>query len=284
MLLYKAVNPLHRLPKHWIKYLAERYGKIIGYYKELAGENSDVKELPTFDVPTIRNALKDDNVIAIIGRKEGEPIFMLTRHYEKSSKYMIFEVEPGRGKYNSKKSKYYAKNDDFTIQEIMDIIEEMIADKNFENITIETISIDTKRIQKAEYRTKLRSIIDPYQPIGYEPYDKRPLLTTKQRDLIKKYAEVKRPKLDKKLEEEIEKIKKKIIDNINQSLSSIENDIKKGYTYNITKRTIGDLISRNLDTTPLERLASAYGIFSLSYSSKDKPGDIANKLKLLDLQ
>lgn len=291
MFLYEAVNPLHGLPKHWIKYLTERFGKRPGYYygKEMAGESSNVKELPQFDAPTIKNAFKDTGVIAIIGRKEGQPIFMIARHYDKSTKYLFFEVTPGHGQYYSRQTGYYSrgrknKDDDYTLQEVIEIIERIIADKDFSNVTIETITNDPVRGQKIEDRGKLRNIIDPLEPTGYREYDKRPYVSRKQKELIKKYAAIKRPKLDQKVDKEIEIIKKKIMDTIDIALTKTIDDIKHGYSFSVDKKSIGEKIAAQLNLDPLRKLADAYSTLASSYSDDDTPGEVARKLKRLGLQ
>jgi hypothetical protein len=292
MFLYEAVNPLHGLPKHWIKYLTERYGKQPGYYygKELAGESSHVQELPKFDAPTIRNAFKDENVIAIIGRKEGEPLFMIVHHYEKITKYQIFEVTPGRGRYDSKMKGYYRgrssrdKDDDYTMPEIMEILNQMVADKNFANVTVESITKDPVRGQKIEARGKLRSIVDPFAPESYDTYNKKPHASPKQKELIKKYAAAKHPKFDEKVNKEVEEIKKQVMQTIDAALVKTIQDVKKGYTFSIDKKTLGEQIVAKINLEPLRKLASAYSALQTSWGTEDKPGDVASKLKQLGLQ
>jgi hypothetical protein len=292
MLLFEAVNPLHGLPKHWIKYLTERYGKQPGNYygKEMAGESSHVQELPSFDAATIRNAFKDSNVLAVIGRKEGMPLFMLVHHYDKTTKYQFFEVTPGRGRYDSRQTGYYSgrssrdKNDDFTMPEIMEILEKMVVDKDFSNVTVETITKDPVRGEKIESRGKLRNIVDPLAPSGYQSYNNKPFISPKQKELIKKYAATKRPKLDERVNKEIEAIKKRVAETIDSALSKTVDSVKKGYTFSIDKKSLGEQITSQINLDNLKRLASAYSALQLNFSEEDTPGDVAQKLKQLGLQ
>lgn len=295
MYLFEAVNPLQGLPKHWIKYLAERFGRaeFSSAGKLLGGEGSKVKELAKFDTSNIKEALKDDNVLAVIGRMEADPLFMIAKHYKKSTRYLFFETKPGKGFYDTKSTddyvnygrrKGYDYNDDYSLQEIFQVLEKIKGDSDFSNITVESIAKDPKRSEKVDTRYKIKNIVDPYAVPGYKAYSDIPYATSKQKDIIKKYASIKRPKLDAKVDEEVKKIKERVASTIDAALVKTITNVKQGYSFSVDKRSLGEEILKQVNLSPLLKLADAYKALETTWSEEDKPGDVARKLKQLGLQ
>lgn len=282
MYLFEAINPLVGLPRHWIAFLTEKYGKNAYSNAELAGEKSSVEELKTTNMWEVKDALKDENILAVIGRIEAKPFFMIAKDPQKQIKYLLFETLPGKGRYDSQSSYIrYAKSDSFTLNEILDIIKKLKGDEDFSTMTLEKISRDPERKGKAEVRTTLRNIKDPYISSGTD-YAKRPYTTPKQKEIIKKYAEKKFPNLNDKLSEEIEKLKKQAGHALEYTLASVIKDIKQGYSYSIDRKRIGESIASQLNTEGLQKLAKAYSVLITRYSSDiETPGDIAKKFKKL---
>ncbi len=159
----------------------------------------------------------------------------------------------------------------------------MVVDKDFSNVTIETITRDPVRGQKIESRGKLKNIVDPLVPSGYQSYNNKPFISPKQKELIKKYAATKRPKLDERVNKEIEVIKKRVAETIDSALAKTVDDVKKGYSFNVDKKSLGEKIVAQINLEPLRRLADAYSTLELNYNQEDTPGEIARKLKRLGL-
>jgi len=278
----ESAGPLGGLPKHWIKYLAERWGKGGGSY-DLAGENSVVTPIK-FDPNSIKKALKDENNIAVIGRKDGEPIFMIAPHNNYTSKFRIFETEPSKGSYEAKGTSYYTgqrrrsykTSDSYSMNEIIDIIDKMMANQEFEDLTVEAISKDPLRAEKAKERNVAKQNTDPLftNPSSYG----RGSITSAQKERAKKYGALKRPKLDARIDSEVKKIKDQLGTVLDQALIEVIDSIKKGYTYNVSKDTIARQIANKLDITGIQQLAKAYSAIKTDYAST-YPDDMAKELK-----
>lgn len=281
MYLLEAVNPLHGLPKHWIQFLTAKYGVNMG------GEKSTVEEL-TFDEETIKNTLKDNNILAIIGRKGGLPLFMIAKHEDKPTKFSIFDTSPKHGKFKSMEKGYYGykkreTNDDYNMGEMMNVISSMVNDKDFSDVTIESITKDPERAKKIAHRSKLKNIIDPFESPGMIGYIKKPILSSKQRELIKKYAQKKIPELDKKVDNEINRLKNQIISTIDQALNKTIEEVKKGYSFSVDKKSLGEKITSQINISNLVKLAKGYSILNNIYSQEVTPGEITKQLKDLGL-
>lgn len=273
------------LPKHWIKYLALRWGK--GYTSsrpDMAGDNSTVVQLKVFDPGKIKKALNDINNVAIIGRVSGEPVFMIARNYYKPTKYSIFEVTPGNGQFGAKGSTNYTRrgrkstNDAYSLNEMVYTLDQLFQDqgKSFSGLTLDIISIDQERFEKANKRRQYKnSGKDPLKPeIG--AYSTHPSIAQKERS--KKYAEIKRPELDKKIEKEVENIKNQMSIALDKALESLIKNVKEGNTYSVNRTNIAANIANAINTQGIERLAKAYSAINVKYSDKS-PTEISRDLK-----
>jgi hypothetical protein len=275
--LIEAAGSLAGLPKHWIKYLTSEMGYRLG------GEKSEITKLKQFHPWQIRNALKDENNLAVIGRIDGEPLFMITRHYDYEIKYHFFETTPGEGYHDSKGERsYYGRRgqrvkDSYTMNQVIDIVDQMAQDKTFENLTIESISKDPERKEKIEKRRQIKNIEDPLKKLS-DRWSKSP--SPRQEERAKKYVELKKPKIDKKLEEKKEKIKNQILNSFEEAFAKIEDDIKSGYTFKIDKKNIGNTLLSKIDISELYKIADAYG--TITGYSRD-PVEVSKKIKKLGL-
>jgi hypothetical protein len=292
MYLYEAINPLQGLPKHWIKFLTEKHGKQLGstYGKDMAGENSHVEELRTTKIWEIKDVLKDDNILAVIGRLEAKPLFMAAKHDGSDRQYYMFEVTPSSGRHSSKSVRRYNTRsgrsplvDHYSLKDVLSVIEELKGDTDFSGITFEKISKDPERGSKIEKRLISNKPTDPYESPGTTGYSKSPLTTPKQKEIIKKYGELKRKKLDIKVDEEIEKIKNQVVAAIPGALATAISSVKRGYSYNISNVSIAKEIAQKINIDNLTTLAQAYRTLELNYSDTTKPSDVAANLKKLGM-
>jgi len=277
--LLEAAGPLAGLPKHWIKYLTDKYDTpTLG----MAGEKSTAVKLKQFHPWQIKNALKDENNLAVIGRIDNQPLFMVAPHENYKIKYRIFEVNPDYGNYKSMTDRYSSgESDSFTISQVIDVVDQLTQDKTFENLTIESISKDPKRDIKIEKRRKIKS--QPEDPLkqtektywGTEP-------SVQQKERTKKYKERKLPELEKKLKEVKKEFKDNLTKGFDEAFKEIEKNIKEGRTYYAKKEIIARKLISNDIILKLENLTKAYEILSGRYSSKN-PIEIIKQLKRLNL-
>ena len=285
----EAAGALAGLPKHWIKYLAERWGKNAGYAGEMAGEHSTITPIKQFDPGKIKKALKDKENLAVIGRVDGEPLFMITPHHTQETKFSIFEVKPGEGRYDSKgvttyrgrRSRRIRTADSYNINEVVDILDQLFQaeGKDFKGMTIEAISKDPTRKAKAEQRQVYKNL--PSDPLySEEPeYQWRERAPSKaQIERGKKYSALKRPKLDAQIETEKQKIKDQINNVIDGVLDGIIKDVKRGYTGSVDKSTFARKMVDVIDIAGIQRVARAYSALGSDYDRKS-PTTMAKELK-----
>lgn len=279
--LNEDAGPLAGLPKHWIKYLTARYGKGYPGYG-MAGENSKTEKLPRFEGKFIKKALKEPMNMAILGKKEGQPMFMISKHDEKSTKFYFFEVEKGKGRHDAKGYTYYGGGrrgrphyaDYYSIDEIMDIVDKMKGDKAFADLEVFAISQDAKRAEKVKARSQEREVQDPLysNPNAYSPNP-----TPAQIKRAKTYSSIKRPKLDARVESEVNKVKAQVSEAIDKALEKAIADMKKGYSWSVSNKAIADSVSKAINIAGLERLAKAYSAIQADYSPN--PTKMAKDLK-----
>lgn len=287
--IFEAAGSLTGLPKHWIKYLAERRGKGTGYGRDLGGEHSVITPIENFDPVKIRKALKDENNLAIIGKINNEPLFMIAPHYDFQTKYHFFETTPKEGYYDSfskgirsqssKRSFNRRQQDSFTLNEVIDLVDQMIQNKNddFSDLTIEAISKDPERQEKIKQRVSSANIKDPLHADSDSYWGiKYPNISQRQR--AKKYAELKQPKLDARIETEKQKIKTQINSALDKIIDKVIDNVKRGYTFNVNKSAIATQLAKELNLSSLEQLTKAYSAIDTSYSSKH-PEEIYKELK-----
>jgi len=277
--LLEAAGPLAGLPRHWIKYLTDRYNApSLG----LAGEKSTAVKLKQFHPWQIKNALKDENNLAVIGRIDNQPLFMVAPHEGYKIKYRVFEVNPDYGNYKSMSDRYSrGDSDSFTISQVIDIVDQLTQDKTFENLTIESISKDPERDIKVEKRKKIKAQTEDPLKLGRKSYwGNEP--SVQQRERAKKYKERKLPELEKKLKEVEKEFKDSLTKSFDESFKTIENDIKEGKTWTVRKEYIARKLLSSDIVIKLENLAKAYSILGDTYSNKD-PMEIIKKLKDLNL-
>lgn len=287
--IFEAAGPLGGLPKHWIKYLANRWGKNSGYSGDMAGEHSTVTPIKQFDPGKIRKALKDSNNLAVIGKVDGEPLFMITPHHTQTTKFSIFEVKPGEGYHHSKgvttyrggRSRRSRTSDSYNINEVVDILDQLFQaeGKDFKGMTIEAISKDPTRKAKAEQRQVYKNL--PSDPLyseepEYQWRERNPSKAQIERG--KKYGALKRPKLDAKVEAEKQKIKDQINDVIDGVLDGIIKDIKRGYASSFDKATFARKMADAINIAGIQNVARAYNALGSDYDRK-QPIQMAKELK-----
>lgn len=287
--LFEGVGALAGLPKHWIKYLANRWGKGYNYGDKLAGENSAIAPIKGgFDPGKIKKALKDPTNIGVIGRVDGEPLFMIAVHDSKTSKYRFFEVQKGEGYHDSKGVQTYRGRrsrsrssvaDSYNMNEVIDIADKLGQNLDLSRLTVDAITKDPKREELVKKRREY--VNTPDDPLYRPPTGRTwgdPSATPAQKKVAKKYAELKRPKLDARIDTEVNKIKDQMGTVLDKALENMIKNVKQGNTYSVNKKTLAEDIARAIDTVGIERLAAAYSAIKTEYSDKT-PLQISKELK-----
>lgn len=277
--LNEAAGPLRGLPKHWITYLTARNGKTYGI--DMAGEKSPVKELSELSVKGIKTALKDKEMLAIIGRKDGAPVFMIAPHGGMTTKFRIFETEPGRGNYDSKGSTYWSgrrsrrTEDYYTAEQILDIVKDMLKDASLSGISVEVIGKDKAREEVFKQRRATNNVEDPLYTKP-DQWGQAPVTAAKSKR-AKKYTSLKKSKLDTKVDFEKQKLKTQIINALDEALDKAIMDMKNGYSWHMNADELSKDIMKNVNLRSIQALASQYSAVS-GYGSDD-PYAVYKKLK-----
>lgn len=285
--LFEGVGVLAGLPKHWIKYLANRWGKGYNYGDKLAGEHSAITPIKGgFDPGKIKKALKDPNNIGVIGRVEGKPLFMIVVHDSKTTKYRFFEVAKGEGYHDSKGVSSYGGRrsrrsnvaDSYNMNEVIDVADQLGQNLDLAKLTIEAISKDPEREELVKKRREYKNL--PDDPLYQATPDRwsSPSPTIAQRKRAKKYAEIKRPALDARIDSEVQKIKDQMGAALDKALETMIKNVKEGNTYSVNKSNLASAIAGAINTYGIENLAKAYSAVNIKYSDK-APLDVSRELK-----
>ena len=281
----ETAGPLSGLPKHWIKYLANRHGN--GYVFDGAGEHSEIIPIEVFDPIKIKKYLNDENNLAVIGKIENEPIFMITKHTQYERKFRIFEVKVGTGTYDSRgqrirASRRYKVEDSYTINEVVDIIDRLFQSKeiDFSKMVLQVITKDPVRKIKTQERSAIKqSPDDPLKQRTDSWNTSHP--SNSQLNRAAKYADIKKPRLDARIEKEREKIKKQLNDVIDSTLDKLIDDAKKGSTYYVNKESLGKQLTNSLNINNIVVLAKAYSLFNYV---NEHPTKISTELKRMNIK
>jgi hypothetical protein len=275
--LHEAAGPLAGLPKHWTEFLTSRWGKPIG--QNMAGEHSQTIKLPKFDPKVIRKALKDENNLAVIGKKEGQPLFMISKH-DQGNKYYFFEAEKsegmrgakGMGYYSGRRRRHYNYDDKYTLDEIISVVDAMKGDTTFDDLEIFAITKDPKRNEIIKGRQAAKSVQDPLEKGPYYS-DVNPAQTER----AKKYANIKRPKLDARIDSEGKRIKMQINNVVDEAIAKIIDNVKNGYTFSVSPSALASEIAKRIDFSRIQNLAQGYSAIRADFNAK--PAEMAQKLK-----
>jgi len=280
--LNEAAGALAGLPKHWINFLVAKWGK--GYSSgDLAGEHSISTPLKYFDPGKIKKALKDKTNLAVIGKIDEQPIFMIAPHSYYNTKYYIFEVTKGEGSNDAKGVRSHSgrrgrskTSDAYTMNEVVDIIDKMLENQDFSGLKLEAISKDPEREKLVKQRQEYKRGEDPLYTEKTKWNDPPPSIAQRKRS--EAYASIKRPKLDARIDNEVNKMKSQISNVLDSALQEIIKKVKAGNTYDLDKQKLGQQIMAAVDVSGIQRLAAAYSAIDTRYSS-DQPYKVAKKLK-----
>jgi len=279
--LFESSKALSGLPKHWIKYLANRYGT--GAIADLAGKHSELIPLKKFEKGLVSKMVKDENNLAVIAKLDNAPIFMIAQHPEKSTKYLFFTTQEGKGYYDNFAHTYWGaggrrgrgdrqtKKDDFLFDEIYQFISDMQKDMSFDDLQVYAITKDPHRKKIGQERHIAHLVNkDPLEvPAKNDVTWHAPPMSVSQKERTQKYADSKKEKIDKRLDMEIQKIKVQISIELDNALSKITEDIRKGYTWKLDKKSMGQELLNKVNLDSISKLAELYKVLDVRGSDKD---------------
>jgi hypothetical protein len=307
-----TLKPFEDIPKEWKEKLLHT-----GSYKGTGGKDSIVKELPAdADYKTFLKFLKDESLIISIIKKDGKSTFMIEKisankfkvrraEGESSEKTKKREAEqkakeaekqqnenlnpPKVNEINERWGRsggrrggtYYDSADvgEMSVPQLQEWLKRQKTENPNSTYQIFLIFADPERAKKRQGRFETRGIEDPYE--------RTPGSTTKeasksQSERYDIFAEKKRAELDKKMDKVLEDFKQQLIDNFDQSMEKVIYDIRRGYSWNLDIKTIGETLMKGVDMTELKKFTEAYDAIEPDNYKKDA-SKTAEKLKKLGI-
>jgi len=306
-----TLKPFGDIPKEWKDKLLKTAS-----YKGMGGENSEVIELTSdADYKTFLKHLKDEKLILAIIKKDGRSEFMLERDPETPSKFKGRKASEEYSVIKAKRDKeqkareaeraaresaqkqnesnnppkvdeinermrggrhHYDAADlgKMSVPEIQEWLKRQEKENPNSKYQIFLIFADVERGKKRQKRLDLRNIEDPLTPGQYRS-DK----TKTQKERYEIFSEKKRAKLDKELDRVLDDFKQQIIDNFDKSIEKIVYDMRRGYSWNLDIKTIGEALLKGVDMTELKKFTEAYDAIEPG-GTPDAP-QAAKKLKNL---
>lgn len=305
-----TLKPFGDIPDEWKKKLLEpgRQG----------GRDSIVDELPaSADYKTFLKKLKDENLLLTIIKVDGKSTYMIEKispnkfkvkraageHSEVKKKRdeekaieaerQAREAKPNES-FNPPKvdeinerwghggrrgnQRYYDSADigDMSVPQLQEWLERQKKEKPDANYQIFLIFKDPQRMKKRQERHSVNMTDDPLvqRTSSYNP-DK----SQSQKDRYEIFAEKKRAVLDKQLDKVLENFKQQLIDNFDKSMEKIIYDMRRGYSWNLDGKKIGETLMAGVDMTELKKFSDAYDAIEPSGT----PDSVKASKKLKDL-
>jgi hypothetical protein len=280
-----TLKPFEDIPKEWKDKLLKTAS-----YKGMGGENSKVLELASdADYKTFLKNLKDESLIIAIIKKDGKSEFMIERDPQTPSKFKVrkaneeYSIQKKRREEEKKAREAERlareKNESLNPPKIEEINERMRKHVHYDSADIGKMSVpeiqewlerqkkenpnskyqiflifaDVERGKKRQKRMELRNIQDPLIA-GQNHYEK----SGSQKDRYEIFAEKKRAELDKQLDKVLDDFKQQLIDNFEKSMDKIVYDMRRGYSWNLDIKTIGEALLKGVDMTELKKFTEAY--------------------------
>ena len=275
------LKPFGDLPNEWRNLLLAPL--------TFGGRESVVEELPLdADYKIWLKKLKDDNLIFCIIKVDGKSRFMIKKISPNK-----FEVKDAKGEYSVKRkiqdeekrtrdaerlareSKTNESTNPLKVSKINerryhyydsalvgqmsvpDLQKWLEKEKNqHPESTYQAFLIfkDVNRAKKKSERwTRKNSNDDPLK--SDDGYYKK---SDKQRDRYEIYAEKKRAELDRQIDKVLDDFKQQLIDNFDKSIEKVVDDMRKGYSWNVDIKTIGEALLKGIDMAELKRFTQAY--------------------------
>jgi len=295
-----TLKPFKDIPEEWKKKLLHSAS-----YKGMGGEHSLVKELPIdADYKTLLKGLKDDNLIIAIIKKDGKSAFMIERDSNTPNKFNLRKADaeysiqqkrreaekkareaerlarqkneslnpPKANEINERRARvhHYDEADlgKLSIPQIQEWIETQKKENPNSTYQIFLIFVDIERGKKRQERSDIRNIEDPYKGTA-ETHNTNKEFSRKQKERYDIFAEKKRAELDKELDRVLDDFKQQLVDNFDKSMEKIVHDMRRGYSWNVDIKQIGEAILKGVDITELKKFTDAYDAIEPDNYKKD---------------
>ena len=280
------------LPEEWIVSL---FGDKRNSGREV-GRDSEIEKIIDFkNYKILLKALKQDDFKAALVTIKGIIEYMITSI--SPNKFLVYSAkktdsrkkqvikEYGEIEYisilnerhggRSRRPSYRSYEDgqyaEMSVPDISKFLEKIESEGSIEFFIIKK-DLDRFKLSRERYQTK--SISDPLYKEPDDYYNRASLSQNKRQRL---YGEKKKAELDKEIDDVIDKLKEKVIENIDTALEKTLEDIRKGYTWNIDPDAIGKSILKGVSLSGLKRFGEAYkAIVDLN------PVESSKKLKQLN--
>jgi hypothetical protein len=304
-----TLKPFSDAPKEW----KDKFLRTTSY-KGMGGEHSKVEELPpTADYKTLLKYFKEESLIIVIIKKDGKSEFMFERDPQTPSKFLgrksseeysikqkrreeekkAIEIErlakektneninpPKADDINERRSRvpHYdsAEIGKMSVPEIQEWIKRQKTENPNSTYQIFFIFADPERGKKRKERLDIRNIEDPYT---VNPGSTREA-THSQSQRYDIFTEKKRAKLDKEMDRVLDDFKQQLMDNFDKSMEKVLYDIRRGYSWNLDVKTIGEALMKGVDMTELKKFTEAYDAIEPENYKKDS-AEASKKLKKL---
>jgi hypothetical protein len=285
------------IPDEWKKKLLEP-GK-------QGGRESIVDELPaSSDYKTFLKKLKDETLLIAIIKVDGKSTYMIekispNKFQVKKAAGEYSEIKKRREKEKAieaeKQAKETKQNESFnppkvdeinerwghggrrnqrgydsadvgemSVPQLQEWLENQKKAQPNSNYQIFLIFKDPQRIKKRQERNSIRSIEDPLAG-GNSTY--RDDKSQSQKDRYEIFAEKKRAVLDKQLDKVLDNFKQQLIDNFDKSMEKIIYDMRRGYSWNMDSKKIGETLMTGVDMTEIKKFSEAYDAIEPSGTS-----------------
>jgi hypothetical protein len=271
-----TLKPFSDIPEEWKDRLLKTAS-----WTGMGGENSKVMELSSdSDYKTLLKNLKDDNLIIAIIKKDGVSEYMI----EKISPNK-FKVRRAEGEYSIKQAKeqkaredtqksnesinppkadeinerlrrsYYDSADvgDMSVPQLQEWLDHQKKENPNSKYQIFLIFADIERGKKRQGRMELRNIQDPLE-VGQNYHEK----TRSQKERYEIFSEKKRAQLDKQLDKVLDDFKQQLVNNFDKSIEKIVSDMRKGYSWNLDVKSIGEALLKDVNMAELKKFTAAY--------------------------
>jgi len=264
-----TLKPFADIPREWKQKLLKT-----PLHKGMGGENSEVIELSSeADYKTLLKNLKDEHLIIAIIKQDGISKYMI----EKISPNK-FKVRRADGEYSVTKKKReedqkareaeraaqkanesmnppkvdeinerrfrgprYDSADigEMSVPQLQEWLERQKKENPDSKYQIFLIFVDIERGKKKQARRNVHDIEDPLASKGGS-YNMGKSESQKERYEI--FSEKKRAQLDKQLDQVLDNFKQQIIDNFDESIEKIVSDMRRGYSWNLNAKAIGEAL------------------------------------------
>lgn len=307
-----TLKPFGDIPDEWKKNLLQpgRQGGRESIIEELPS---------SADYKTFLKKLKDENLLIAIIKVDGISTYMIEKispnkfkvkraageHSEikkkrdeeekvREAERQAKEIKPNESFFNPPKvdeinerwghggrrnQRYYDSADvgEMSVPQLQEWLERQKKEKPDANYQIFLIFKDPQRMKKRQERWSTQSSNE--DPLKVKTSSYNPDKSQSQKDRYEIFAEKKRAVLDKQLDKVLEDLKQQLTDNFDKSMEKIIYDMRRGYSWNLDEKKIGETLMAGVNLTELKKFTAAYD----AIEPAGTPDSVKASKKLKDL-